>query len=67
MASLTNVTEAVPPQLSVAVILPGAGCGTRLAHWTVTGPGHVNVGAVLSNTDMICVHDAEFPHSSVAL
>ena len=57
----------VPLQLSVAVTLPGFGGGTCDAHWTVTGPGQVSIGTMLSNTVISCVQVAELPHASVAL
>ncbi|GAB1396370.1 hypothetical protein MASR1M65_11470 [Saprospiraceae bacterium] len=53
MTSLTNVTVAVPEQLSAATMLPGFGGGTSEAHDTVTGAGHVIVGAVASLTVII--------------
>ena len=56
-----------PPQLSVEVTLAGLGVGTWLLHVTVIPAGQVNVGAVLSNTEMVCAHVAELPHASVAL
>jgi len=57
-----------PPQLSEEVIPAMFGAGTRLAHCTVVLAGQLlMVGAVLSNTEIVCVHDPELPHSSVAL
>lgn len=53
VTSLTNVTVAVPEQLSVVVTDPGFGCGMDDAHVTVTGTGQVMVGATLSLTVMI--------------
>jgi hypothetical protein len=67
MTSFIKLVVVVPPQLSVEVARArGSGNGTRFAHWTVIFAGHVMDGAVLSNTVMVCVHDAELPHSSVA-
>jgi hypothetical protein len=67
MISFTKLVVVVPPQLSVEVASArGSGNGTWLAHWTVTFAGHTIDGAVLSNTVMVCVHDAELPHSSIA-
>lgn len=68
MTSLTQLTVGTPGQLSLtpvtklvlkAGILPG--------QFTVTGPGHVSKGGVLSKTVIICVQVAELPHTSVAL
>ena len=56
-----------PLQLSDAMTRAVLGCGTRLAHCTVTLPGHWIEGIVLSNTVIACEHVAELPHSSVAL
>jgi len=61
------VTEANPLQLSDAMTNAGFGSGTRLAHCTVIFAGHMMNGTVLSNTDIVCEHVAELPHSSVAL
>ena len=67
MTSFTKVTEETPLQLSEAVTLAGFGVGTRLAHCTVMLPGQFIDGGVLSKTVIVCEHDAELPHSSVAL
>ena len=62
-----TVTVTVPPQLSLAVVMPaGFAGGTRLAHETVTGGGQVIVGGVLSKTVIVCAHVAELLHSSEA-
>jgi hypothetical protein len=66
-ASPKNDTDAVPPQLSVAVTLAAFGAGTSFAHWTVIVLGQVNKGGVLSNTEIVCVHEAELPQASTAL
>ena len=52
MTSPPLVTVTTPAQLSEAVIEPGAGAGTSLAHDTVIGAGQVNVGGVSSKTTM---------------
>lgn len=49
ITSPAKVTIVGPPQLSVAVILPGLGAGTSLAHCTVTLAGQV-MDAMLSTT-----------------
>ena len=67
MTSPPLVTVTTPPQLSEAVMEPGAGAGTKLAHETVMGAGHVNVGGVSSKTTMISAQVAVLPHSSVAI
>jgi hypothetical protein len=66
VTSLTNIMVAVP-QLSVEVTEAGLFGGTALAHDTVTGAGHVSVGGVSSKTVIVCVQDAELPHTSVAV
>jgi hypothetical protein len=60
------VTVAVPPQLSVVVILPGAGGGTKFAQLTVTSAGQADEGGILSNTVIIWTQVAVFPHKSDA-
>jgi hypothetical protein len=42
------------------------GAGTELAHEKDTFAGQVMEGAVLSNTVIVWVHEAELPHASVA-
>ncbi len=54
------------PQLSVAVTRPVFATGTSATHSTVTGPGQVIDGGVLSSTVIVCVQSAKFPHASVA-
>ena len=67
VTSLTKLTVAVPEQLSVAVT-PVVTCGgTADAQVTVTGAGHVMLGATLSNTVIIWLQVEVFPHSSEAL
>ena len=44
-----------PPQLSDAVTEPMSGAGTCEKHWTLTGPGHVIDGGVVSFTVIVCV------------
>ena len=63
-----NVSVTVPSQLSVAVAIPFAPPGAVLAvHAIVTFGGHeVITGATLSSTTMVCVHETEFPQSSLA-
>lgn len=56
-----------PPQLSTAVTPVVAAVGIVLAHETVTAVGHVTVGAMLSNTVIVCAQVDMFPHASVAL
>ncbi len=41
--------------------------GTSATQLTVTGPGHVRLGAVWSSTVIVCVHRPTFPHTSVPL
>ena len=54
ITSLTQVTVTVPPQLSdVGVTVAGLGAGTSLEQLTVSGPGQVRVGGVLSKTVII--------------
>jgi hypothetical protein len=67
ITSLTKVTVANPLQLSDAVTLAVLGAGTSPAHCTVTLPGHMINGTVLSKTVIVCEHEDELPHSSVAL
>ena len=55
MTSLTKVTVTGPPQLSEAVTRLVSGAGTNEAHCTVTGPGQVTDGGVVSLTVMVCV------------
>jgi hypothetical protein len=66
VTSLTKVIVATPPQLSDAVTEPIFAGGTKLAHETVTGPGQVIVGGVISFTVMICAQVALLPQMSVA-
>src|SRR6185436_4315862 len=61
------MTEAIPPQLSLAVTVAGFTGGTKSAHMTVTFCGQVMEGGTWSFTVMVCVHVALFPQSSVAL
>jgi hypothetical protein len=63
--SLTCVTIGTL-QLSVAVTEPMFTGGTCEKHCTVTGPGHVIDGTIVSLTVIVCVHCAELPHGSVA-
>ena len=44
-----------PPQLSDVVTEPMSGAGTCEKHWTLTGPGHVIDGGVVSFTVIVCV------------
>ena len=68
VTSLTNVTTgAGPVQLSLVVTSAIFGAGTRDAHCTVIGAGHVMLGGVSSNTVMTCAQVAELPHASVDL
>ena len=53
--SLTKVTSTAPPQLSEAVTEAMFGAGTSEKHWTVTGPGQVIDGGVVSLTVIVCV------------
>ena len=55
-----------PPQLSVAVTADVSGAGTE-PHNTVVSAAQVISGAVLSNTVMICAHEAVFPQASAAI
>ncbi len=66
ITSPTCVITAVPAQLSVDVTSPILGAGTKAAHCTVTPAGHVSIGAVSSNTVMICVQVDVLLHASVA-
>ena len=52
------------PQVSVAVAFPS---GLGLSHSTEISEGIVKVGGVVSSIVIICVSDAVFPHSSVAV
>ena len=67
MTSAATVTVVVPPQLSDVTTAATFAAGTRLAHCTVIFAGHVMVGAVLSNTVIVCAHVAVFIHASVAV
>jgi hypothetical protein len=60
-----KVMETLPAQLSVAV--GGANTGVAGQLIGVVWATQVMVGGILSNTKILCVHVAEFPHSSVAL
>jgi hypothetical protein len=53
MTSATNVTVAVPPQLSDEDTEAGLFAGTWVAHCTVKLDGQVIDGAVLSNTVIV--------------
>src|SRR5438034_11348438 len=59
IVSPTNVTATAPPQLSLAVTLLVSGAGTALAHCTVTGPGQVRLGGVVSFTTIVCEQELE--------
>jgi hypothetical protein len=66
VTSFTKFKVVAPLQLSVA-LTPAVVCaGTELAHVTVTAAGQVIVGAMLSNTVMICAHVAVLLHASLA-
>jgi hypothetical protein len=67
ITSPITVTVAEPPQLSDEITPAGFAAGTWAAHWTVVFGAHVIVGAVLSNTVIVWLHDAELPQASVAL
>src|SRR5512133_3995826 len=64
--SLIKVTAAVP-QLSLAVTCVISGAGTSVRQATVTAPGHVICGAMLSFTVITCAHVAVFPQLSEAM
>ena len=66
--SLTKVTV-TPPHPSDAVTLKILGAGTgELQPGTAKGAGHVMVGTVRSTVLVIvCVQDAVFPFTSVAM
>lgn len=66
IASLTCVTVTVPAQLSVVVTEPVFTAGTWLLHCTVTGPGHVIDGRVLSFTVIVCAQVAVLLQASFA-
>ena len=61
------VTVTVPPQLSLVGRIPGFAGGTLLAQDTVTLPGQVTVGGVISNTVITWAHVAVLLHASVAV
>jgi hypothetical protein len=63
--SLTNEAVAPAKQLSEQLTRLTFGAGTSSSHDTVTGPGHVASGGVLSSTVMICVQSSVFPQASV--
>ena len=67
MASLRNVTVGVPLQPSIATTDDGSGAGTTALHvLSVTLPGHVIVGGVISTVLVIvCEQVALLPHTSV--
>jgi hypothetical protein len=66
VTSLTKLNVVAPPQLSVALTPVVVCAGTALAHVTVTAAGQVMLGAMLSNTVMICAHVAVLLHTSLA-
>jgi hypothetical protein len=62
-----NVTVGVASQLSVAVAEPVLAGAVLAEHWIVIFAGQVITGAELSSTRIVCVHELEFPQSSVAI
>ena len=61
------ITVTSPPQLSEVVTEDGSGSGTSEKHSTVTAPGHVTVGGVVSTVVMIWLHVDVLPLPSVAV
>jgi hypothetical protein len=55
------------PQLSVEVAVPVISGEVPSAFVTVIFGGHIISGGMISFTVITCVHEAELPHSSVAL
>jgi len=56
------------PQLSDVITEPGFGGGTSAKHWTLTGPGQVIAGGVVSTIVMICVQGSDMlPDESVPI
>jgi len=67
VTSLTNVTVGTPPpQLSDTITLAVFTGGTNEAQETVTGAGHVILGAIISFTVITWVQVELLPHTSVA-
>src|SRR5437870_9051920 len=66
MLSPTKLITGVPPQLSLAVTLPGSGAGPALAQATVTAAGQLIAGGRLSLTVIVCVQAWVLPPASVA-
>jgi hypothetical protein len=58
-----TLTDAL--QSSVAVAIPNK--GTELHSNGLTGTGQVMTGGMLSCTSMVALHEAEFPHPSMAV
>src|SRR4030065_204729 len=64
--SETNNTTGATPQLSdSSVTASGSDAGTSPIHDTVTGPGLLAVGLILSSTVIVCVTLIELPQTSV--
>lgn len=65
MTSLTNVTVGELSHTSEVVTLPVATEGTKAAHCTVTLPGQVSEGGVISCLVIVCTQVDMLPHLSV--
>src|SRR3990172_8085756 len=65
-ASPMKLTVIGASQLSLVVTELVSAGGTSSSHSTVTGPGQVAVGGVVSSTVIVCVQSVVLPQPSVA-
>src|SRR5690242_20645100 len=65
--SFRKTTLGAGSQLSVTTRECGSGGGTSASHCTVTGPGQLMAGAVVSRTTMVAVQELDAPPLSTTV